>query len=62
MALSIKEALEQRGEVEAKIDEILDRADQTGKLSAEDESTYSRLMEESASLKAHADRLKARED
>lgn len=62
MALSIKEALEQRGEVEKKIDEILENADQTGKLSAEDESTYARLMDESASLKAHADRLKARED
>ena len=62
MALTIKEALERRGEVENKIDEVLTRVDSTGKLTAEDEQLFENLLEESKSLKAHADRLKERED
>jgi HK97 family phage major capsid protein len=62
LALTIKEALERRGEVENKIDEVLTRVDSTGKLTAEDEQLFDSLMSESKSLKAHADRLKERED
>lgn len=62
MALTIKEALEKRGQVEAKIDEVLDRVDDAGNLTAEDEQQYDSLLAESKSLKAHADRLQARED
>ncbi len=62
MALTIKEALEKRGQVEARIDEVLDRVDDAGNLTAEDEQQYDSLLNESKSLKAHADRLQARED